>query len=318
MFKLCESCECDNITCPKNKNKKILYITLNITDKCLNNCDYCWHKKHERVMMYRTDITKLNIDNLINLIKKKYKKYNIVFLFMGGEPTLKSDIINYAIDELRKIKNNYFLEIYTHINTNLIDFEYLLNKYSNIKSYISLDNKNLDSIDLSFYKKYQTNKKFIYSLVITEYNYFNIEKILMFYYNNGINNINLLFDINGFSFDEKILEKELIKIKNSNKINILNFNTRNSKPLYKNIFVDFFSNEKFYLSHFSETEGVGDIDQGIDENKISKIELECKKCEYNNICQINKSIFLDKKLNLVIDEKVCKPYKILYRIKRGY
>lgn len=319
MFNLCKKCKCDNITCSKNKNKRIIFIMLNITDRCFNNCDYCWHKKHNRISIYKKDMTKSNIDNLINFIKSKYINSNIIFGFMGGEPTLNTNIIFYAIDELKKIKNNYFIELYTHLNTNLNDFEKILLKYSNIKTYISLENKIIDNIDLSFYKKYQNKKYFIYNIVVNKDNYFNLEEILMYYYNNGLySDFNILFDMSGFNFDKEILKKELINIYNNKYLKILNFknNDPNSyKDKFNNFYVDYFSDEKFYLTHFNKSKSVGDVFTNINENIILNLDLKCENCKYNNICQLNKLYFLDENLCFHINKNICEPYKILYQIK---
>ncbi|GAB6189470.1 GTP 3',8-cyclase MoaA [Marinitoga arctica] len=80
-------------------NRKIEYVRLSLTDKCNFRCNYCMNENAE-FLPENLLLTLNEIENLVKVLKAlKFKNIRLT----GGEPTLRSDIIDIA-----KIIKKYF------------------------------------------------------------------------------------------------------------------------------------------------------------------------------------------------------------------
>lgn len=142
-----------------------LYIVF--TRNCNLRCSYCYQAKSDK------NITKETIDRIIDFIIDN-PKINYINLF-GGEAFTQLEMIDYFIDELIKVKNNFHREFNLYSNTNGTiyndKFINIINKISNnflFRYAVSIDgNKQFHDS-----KRKTTSGKPTYDLIIN-----NIKKI---------------------------------------------------------------------------------------------------------------------------------------------
>lgn len=101
-----------------------MHITLHLTTACNFNCNYCYaHPKTKGVEM-----TKEVLDKALEFASNT-KQRNIGVVFFGGEPLLKKELIEYAVNKCKQIeKENEFRSHYHFkITTNgaLLDEDFL-------------------------------------------------------------------------------------------------------------------------------------------------------------------------------------------------
>ncbi len=73
-------------------------ITLSITEDCNLRCKYCYmvHKSEFKVMSF--DTAKKIVDFVL---AQEVKKENVVWNFIGGEPTIEMDLIDKITDYIK-------------------------------------------------------------------------------------------------------------------------------------------------------------------------------------------------------------------------
>jgi len=142
----------------KNKDVsgcKKIHITLRISEGCNRKCSYChWH--------YGKNYELKDILNIIEIIKNKFKKNQLLFYIHGGEPCIHPDLT----EILKKIKEvNGVTELQTnfdHIdvinkNKHLIDRLDISYHYPNnmkqFKAKILAFKNKLNCVDLVYHKK---------------------------------------------------------------------------------------------------------------------------------------------------------------------
>ena len=113
--------------------KPLPQLAISISDDCNYKCHYC---RPSGSSVYKCD-KKLPFKEIVRLLSIAYKKGFRVFRVTGGEPLLRSDII-----DIIKAINNFGDDTTILLGTNgllLEKYIYELKKYSNVKFFIGLD-----------------------------------------------------------------------------------------------------------------------------------------------------------------------------------
>lgn len=331
----CDYCLSDKDLCSKRRSEKHLSVTLHVTDRCNDICEYCWHK--DKNEFKNRDMNEEDVDLMFNTLIEQFPEYDISLMFLGGEPTLNPNIIDYSLNKLRDLKSKYYGTIITNgvdISKEFID---LLSVHKNLKINVSLPNKNTSSYNIRLnnidnYILMQNKYKIHYTLVITEHDIENgIYNNILYWKNRGIKDISLLFEFNSFETiknqkEYKIkLQEELLKIKDlqDHKFIIKNFQSGLKKEyitdkLYK---LAYFSDRKFYMnskSKFFNNNSIGNINDGIDMDEYFHIlkSICCYGCKYNSLCNYDIGLFL-KDNKQIINNSFCLPKKILMEMWRN-
>lgn len=127
-------------------------IFVDITDRCNRDCSFCFRKNIDRY----GDITINLLDRVINILSSKEVTVKFRVILFGGEPTLRSDLCKYALQQFKSKKisvgiftNGWWIDnieqynwifdrkykpntIYCSINNELpgcMDHYYMLSKY---------------------------------------------------------------------------------------------------------------------------------------------------------------------------------------------
>ena len=142
-------------------NKKIQYVTFNVTDNCNLACKYCYftHKTDKKRMSF--NIAKKAVDNILS--DDRLNEFDgVVWDFIGGEPTLELELIDeiceYIVENLYIRKHKWFDCYKFMIGTNGLLYnsqlmQKMINKYgSNLQVSITIDG-NKEKHDLSRVKK---------------------------------------------------------------------------------------------------------------------------------------------------------------------
>ena len=213
---------------------------IHLTDKCNLECKYCYEKKQNKVISFES------IKNIINYEIGKKNPYS-VFVFYGGEPLLKKDLIEKTIDYINSLKTK--TKFYYGITTNglLMDDKFIdymkKNNFVNIAYSIDgiqkahdLNRKtinNKDSFKIVEENLLKVLKQFedvTTMTVVTKNNLAMLDKSVEYLIKIGVKNINILFDYSADwqDSDLKEIKKQINKvtniyareIKNENDINI--------------------------------------------------------------------------------------------------
>lgn len=95
-----------------------MLISLKLTDNCNLKCSYCYEGEHNN----GTNMKLSTVNSIINFIERycklKNKDKQIIIGLYGGEPLLKFDLIKYFIDKMKKIKEEYCLDVNYIMTTN--------------------------------------------------------------------------------------------------------------------------------------------------------------------------------------------------------
>jgi len=116
-------------------NKEIYLLRLAITTQCILNCQYCFVKKDNRVISYRT--AKKALDFFLNSLGRQK-----VLIIYGGEPLLHFDLLKKIIILAQKKARILGKSLIISVGTNgiLLDQEQLnFFRRTNIKLAVSLD-----------------------------------------------------------------------------------------------------------------------------------------------------------------------------------
>lgn len=104
----------------RNKNNQELFVSVDLTDACNQNCIYCYKPEQEPTHK------ELSIDDLCEIFLK-YEPY--IFQIMGGEPTLEWEKLLNFIDKIYpKMKEGQNIVIFSNGTTG-IDFETIPKQY---------------------------------------------------------------------------------------------------------------------------------------------------------------------------------------------
>lgn len=114
-------------------------VLVELTFKCPSNCDFCYRKYRRSQSDYELSFE--DIDKIINFIANNQKINEVIF--SGGEPLLKLDLLDYAMNKLSKLKNIKIFRIHTRApvtKPELVskDFLKILNKKYNQIIYLSI------------------------------------------------------------------------------------------------------------------------------------------------------------------------------------
>lgn len=96
----------------KPKIEKKLFITINYTNQCNLNCDYCYRNKKDKVKANATDSKRL-LDQTLSLIERKMKKKYEEFVFSFGltcEPMLNLNVLKQLFETIENKENYMFTE----------------------------------------------------------------------------------------------------------------------------------------------------------------------------------------------------------------
>ena len=89
-----------------------LFITINYTNQCNLNCDYCYRNKKDKVKANATDSKRL-LDQTLSLIERKMKKKYEEFVFSFGltcEPMLNLNVLKQLFETIENKENYMFTE----------------------------------------------------------------------------------------------------------------------------------------------------------------------------------------------------------------
>ena len=209
-------------------SENMIQIFVNIINICNYKCKYCYN-------INNINNIKLNLTKLLQfliILNNKTKK-NIQLLFLGGEPTLHPDLLDFV----KKIQNYIFIHLYIHSNLSATtEFYFNLLKYQRVNFIFSWHSSNKN-----FYIKAKNIKNTINT------NKFKKQIFVVMYEHDNINIANLIYkmliDINAtveLCLIDVIVRRNNPYIYNQNQINnALMLNNREEKNIilyYKNNF----------------------------------------------------------------------------------
>lgn len=325
----CNTCNANKNTCSKRRSQKHLSITLNITDRCNDNCSFCWHKDN----LYKDrDMNKKDIDKMFDILLRQFPDYDFSLIFIGGEPTLNTSIISYSMDKLIELKEKYHGTIITNGFKNINQVKNIVKKYQNLKIVVSLpsDYTQRDNVDEYIYMQNDIN--ILFSLVITEEDLKkNLYDKILYWKNKGVQRLYLIhkFDMNNIEYEnnyENILFNKIFKL---NELIDNNFIITNFYPIekikYLNnnlINISYFSDNNFYISNkskFFNNSSIGNAVDGIDMKKYYNLleKIPCFCCELKEICSYDPGLFF-KDNKVFYNNNFCTLMKIFIKIKEAY
>lgn len=307
----CYKCITPNpILCPKNhlfskqdKNKQIA-IMLFVTDKCNLNCSYCWFYNQQFI---HGELSVESIQKLFKYFQQNYPEYNLIFACLGGEPTLRPEIIEECCKLSMQYQNQVMVKIFTNGYNDLTPFIHLKQEYENLIFCISQN-----YICKNLYPELQIDQaNIVFTDEDTVINYLNKIKLIkqlgystceiLFDQRTKNNNIKLAtFFQNGLTLlkKAKIYENDTFHITNFYNIEIKRMLEYNDD---QTLMINFFPDEKFYPSHFNKNSPIGDLNSLInfEQYRVWFYESPCYKCNLNSICgnsAIDQSMISDDKM----------------------
>lgn len=193
-------------------------IWLNLTHRCNLNCPYCYSLdfRNRNIDLHSSDMKWATAKRIINWVfkinKGNYSNY-ITFVFFGGEPLLKLDILKRCLGYIKnKWKNNQskVINLYIFTNATLINRNVakLLKKY-NMHTRITIHQKNREIFDKKMIRKIKMLKsllppsRFFINYIIKDIK--DIKKILA-----EVKNPKAL--IQTFAFDFNLREKGILPV----------------------------------------------------------------------------------------------------------
>lgn len=288
-----------------NDHPEILKISINLTDYCNYNCNYCIADVPNKIN--KQNIKKEYIKFFFDYIKRKHIsdiKFRVNLL--GGEPTLYKDI-DFVIDSILYNYPDTILKLVTNGSASIDYYEKMINKY-NIRLNISYHPEFAD--DEHFIDILQMLNKNSYNnyeiLILLDYDYYDkiisfVNKLNNYEYNIGVNYIVLAgIDYNNTKFS---IFNDLISSKNNIyglELYRLTFEKKVINLSYKDISsfnsnnINIFKGMKCYINHWT-----------IYNNKIK---LLCSKSEYKLLPNdINKFLqeYNDNKNGIICDINKC-------------
>lgn len=338
----CSKCYADPLTCAHdsifNSNvRNFLIVTLNITDRCNDSCEHCWHKVTLNTLgESRKDMEKEDIDALWNYLDNSmYSKYSIIYSMIGGEPLLRPDIIDYAMQKAIDSRGKCSTRIYTNGVTGLDEIEFLKMKHRNIKLQVSLpvhSRPELLSIrkkNIERYIKLQNRINIVFSLAITEGNINDVIDIIDECKSKGIQEMSLNYDLRNIPIsDSNITYGKLLNIfRHCRDITDENFcvveldagepETIMAPFNPNNFIVEYDSTRNFYLTHFTKSTSIGNVNDGIDVTNLRKIfsTSPCIGCEHMKICNAKFiPAFITEDLKYISYDSVCLFNRAVYSV----
>lgn len=303
----CFYCNCDVLTCSKdsiiNPCRKFLILTLKLTDRCNESCRHCYCK--DGFSRVDRDMTVDDVSALFDYADREFGDYNIVLSFLGGEPTLKLDVIDFAMAELMRRRGRNFGRIYTNGLGNVKELVALLMKHRNIKIQVALPHHsskhyNERLANLRYYIKMQNNRGVEFSLVAERNDIGDLYEIVRFWKAQGVRNLYINFDIRDVDVSPReVFAKEIYRFYDHATWNlvdanfkILNLNTLGERfeevPVEKpdTYIIDYFPDRRFYPVHHVETPPVGDTTNGVNLSVLTDIytRIPCRSCVNSAIC----------------------------------
>lgn len=281
--------------CPKKNNIEaadFLIIALMITDECNKNCEYCWHHASN---VHRGVMTKENIDHLFEYFKKHYPTKFLIFSILGGEPGLYPELIEYVAQKTIKHNNGKCLiNVYSNGTVNIKQLIEISKKYPNIIYNISMNHE-------AILEDPECYKYFTGSIVFTEKDdiykaYEKIKKIKELGYKKIYINFNM-YDTQVFDKDlylrkglDLLMLSRLLCNKDFVVTNLIcesSWGFINFKPEIK-VVLNYYPDEKFYLTHFKDSPPIGDLTKKIDLNYWNQYLLDnspCINCKNLYLCR---------------------------------
>lgn len=122
-------------------DNKTLTITVNMTEGCNLNCDYCYENEFEEYQ----PISKQTIDQIVDYIGAVFKqtsKNRLVIYFFGGEPTTRRDRMLYLKEKVDNLQEKYNFALSYKIGSNGVLLKKpLVEKFSHLTIDLALSNK---------------------------------------------------------------------------------------------------------------------------------------------------------------------------------
>lgn len=339
----CKFCNCDWRTCSRHTEKAIM-IKINNTFRCDSNCEYCYNKFNGN---HKGDMEKVHIDKLFNYIDDTFdKEYGIQLYFIGGEPSLRTDIIDYALDKFYKSGRKFFTRINTNAKTSIFEnglYE-LKQKYTNVKLQVSIPHKSeydYEDKERNIIREMiplQSKLGIIFNLVYYHDEVDTLLSEIKYWHELGVNHfyVSPIFKDSTVEVTDDILDKtieeykrvvEYYKSRNMWNLKISPLTDNLDRP-YKldrqfrmrfddrrHIIFDYYPDGKFYMTHQYENDSIGNPDDGLYLHTMKFIydSTPCAKCDYNIRCGMN--IFPFYRDNKVIENPTfCK----LNKVRAGY
>lgn len=320
----CERCDKDPLTCSLksiyNPKNKFVSVCLNITNRCNMNCSYCFETV--RAMNFK-DMEKSNIDILFKILSEEMPDYSPGFAFIGGEPTLRLDIVEYTLQKSVECTGKHYARIYTNGSSNVDELITIARKYKNLSIQVSNNYIN--------YVQYQDEIPIEFSVVITKDNMDKGLDKIEYLKEIGAKQIRFAFDFVREKIDDPI--KYSLEIYNFlNKVSELRApgfmilsiddaisSSSNEQFDPDNILIDFFSDNNFYITHVIDTPSICsadkfDIDTIIGIMKNFFDESPCRRCKSNDICKLGfVQQFLKEDMSQEEYDKFCIPQVLMTR-----
>lgn len=292
--KTCEGCfqpnpkKCSKIN-EWNPRKKYMILSFMLTDECNLNCSFCWQK---RSGVQLGTFTVEMIDKVLEYFYNNFNEYSIVIAVLGGEPSLRPDLIEAIAKKQLELYDKCSLRVYTNGWRNLDQLLEICHKYENITFQVS---QNHEMILFGDFVKYcETGNVVVEESDDFDLVYEKIKHIKSLGYRNAV----ISFNIN----DDKVLDKvayfkrglallEKVMALTDDTFTLSNIRGdsyhivgRDEYPYNINIFPD----GKFYLTHYCASIPIGDINSPLDLNILLKVyeECPCRNCANEDVCGI--------------------------------
>lgn len=273
------------------------YISINITNQCNFNCEYCISNVPHQITLNYISITAIRY--IVEMINMYLQNSNIHVIVTGGEPLLHPKL-NDIISELYKIRNLQIIYIYTNGSYDIQNTIIYYNKIYFILSFhidiITRNNK------LTYaYSSFTQNLKFLninnikYHFVVMTKDKNITDKIKLEYIDNvtKLNKGNRTVEYSNFYKTNSYTDNNL-KI-NNNKRNKLVY-PYNAISITRNIRANTITYEFCYMCNIHQLYLYKSIYSPIEWAKLEEKILEvqyCKKeiCWCNNFCSITGDIW---------------------------
>lgn len=142
-----------------DKDGDIRTNVIYLNTDCNLRCEYCYEENSRNGLPDQYNVTTKQIDEFVQSVKKREKDLNSCIVVMGGEPTLRFDLLEYLIHRLSTIPKKGGWAVLMTTNAVLLNKEKYLNKLKNIIR-LATHNNILFTTEVSYDCSGQYRRKF--------------------------------------------------------------------------------------------------------------------------------------------------------------